>query len=344
MGATGCFEEHADTAAATGATDRAQLRVRLRAVRHGGASTSSRSRSSASERRRRACGMRVKAARGGASGGTVASLINVAEEAGSRPLRAGGPSPTRTSLLPRGRATVGPPAGRHASPQREDAFDGGMGRSFRPWLRSTRVSCCGPTTCSSDAWGEDFRYDEGVLTGKGPKGAAVAAGHRRRHRRVRRRCVLQVRPACCSRRSCPSPARGPIARGTGEGLLRPPAPRHTTASRRRGRAHEGHRRPATRATARRRRSSAEAGVCLAQDVADRDTAGRRRVLDPGEPAGPRPAPAPRGPCRAQLRGPRAMTPRTAARGHPPHGAAATLRGVRGRGPAVDCTGASGTAA
>ena len=116
--------------------------------------------------------MRVKVMRGGLSGGTVASLMNVVKEAAADPaLRKELADPY--SLCPAGAAPeVRQPEVRSA------AFDADFGAWVAPFVMSginTRV-VHRTNALSGRAYGADFRYDEAVLTGRGLKGrlAAVA--------------------------------------------------------------------------------------------------------------------------------------------------------------------------
>ncbi len=120
--------------------------------------------------------MRVKAARGGFSGGTVASLLNVIKEASADPaLRRELADPY--SICPEGYA----PAVRQ--PEVKSAqFDADFGAWTAPFIMSainTRV-VQRSNALSKQAYGAEFRYDEAMLTGGGIKGrlaaAAVTAG------------------------------------------------------------------------------------------------------------------------------------------------------------------------
>lgn len=114
--------------------------------------------------------MRVKAMRGGFSGGTVASLLNVVKEAGADPaLRKELANPY--SICPEGYAP------RVRQPNVKSAqFDPDFGAWVAPFVMSainTRV-VQRSNALSRQAYGEDFRYDEAVLTGGGLKGRAAA--------------------------------------------------------------------------------------------------------------------------------------------------------------------------
>src|ERR1700730_4240121 len=120
--------------------------------------------------------MRVKAMRGGMSGGTVASLMNVVKEAAADPaLRKELADPY--SLCPVGSAPkVRQPDIRSAE------FDVDFGAWVAPFVMSainTRI-VQRTNALSEQAYGADFAYDEAVLTGRGLKGrfaaTAMAAG------------------------------------------------------------------------------------------------------------------------------------------------------------------------
>jgi short subunit dehydrogenase-like uncharacterized protein len=114
--------------------------------------------------------MRVKAIRGGASGGTIASLVNVAKEAAVNPaLRRELRNPYL--LCPRDRQ----PRARQESlsrPQYDSDFEAWLAPFFMAGI-NTRI-----VHRSSALWnypyGEDFRYDEAMLTGAGMRGRMTA--------------------------------------------------------------------------------------------------------------------------------------------------------------------------
>ena len=120
--------------------------------------------------------MRVKGARGGFSGGTVASLLNVLKEASADPaLRRELADPY--SLCPEDDAT------RVRQPDvRMPKFDADFDAWVAPFVMSainTRV-VHRSNALSRQGYGKQFRYDEAMLTGRGIKGqlaaAAVTAG------------------------------------------------------------------------------------------------------------------------------------------------------------------------
>ncbi len=115
--------------------------------------------------------MRVKAAKGGASGGTVASMVNVIAEAKDDPsLRSILKNPY--ALAPEGmRQGVQQP--NVSSPTR----DPHTGRWMAPFVMASVNTRVVHRTHAllGRPWGDDFRYDEAMLVGAGPFGAAKAA-------------------------------------------------------------------------------------------------------------------------------------------------------------------------
>lgn len=116
--------------------------------------------------------MRVKVAKGGLSGGTVASMINVAKEAGADPkLRKELANPF--SICPEGhRSKVRQPSLKTAE------YD----KDFDVWLApfvmgaiNTRV-VHRSNALQKARYGQEFTYDEAMMTGKGAKGRLTAYG------------------------------------------------------------------------------------------------------------------------------------------------------------------------
>jgi len=116
--------------------------------------------------------MRVKAMRGGFSGGTAASLVNVVKEATANPaLRKELANPY--SICPEGYA----PAVRQPN-VKSAQYDEDFGTWVAPFVMSainTRI-VQRSNALSKQAYGEDFRYDEAMLMGRGLQGRAAAAG------------------------------------------------------------------------------------------------------------------------------------------------------------------------
>jgi short subunit dehydrogenase-like uncharacterized protein len=116
--------------------------------------------------------MRVKAMRGGFSGGTVASLMNVVKEASTNPaLRKELANPY--SICPEGYA----PKLRQPNVQSAQ-FDDDFDAWIAPFVMSainTRI-VQRTNALSKQAYGADFTYDEAVLTGRGLQGRLTATG------------------------------------------------------------------------------------------------------------------------------------------------------------------------
>lgn len=116
--------------------------------------------------------MRVKAAKGEFSGGTVASMMNVAKEAGSDPkLRKELANPY--SLCP---------PGFRSSRRQHNVKGAEFDEDFDAWTApfvmgaiNTRV-VHRSNALQGAAYGQEFGYDEAMLTGKGLKGRATALG------------------------------------------------------------------------------------------------------------------------------------------------------------------------
>jgi short subunit dehydrogenase-like uncharacterized protein len=116
-------------------------------------------------------GLRVKAAKGGASGGTVASMINLVEEARRDPAMRkilGNPY----SLAPEGMRS-GPRQPNVTTPRRDDL----SGRWVAPFVMAATNTRVVQRTHAllGRPWGDDFLYDEAIMTGEGPSGAVKSA-------------------------------------------------------------------------------------------------------------------------------------------------------------------------
>lgn len=114
----------------------------------------------------------MKAASGGFSGGTAASLVNVVREAEADPgvrkllMNAYALAPDPTSVPTRQHEVMGP------------EFDAALGQWRTPFVMAginSRV-VHRSHALAGYPWGRDFRYDESMLAGKGLKGRAVAWG------------------------------------------------------------------------------------------------------------------------------------------------------------------------
>lgn len=116
-------------------------------------------------------GMRLAGARGGASGGTVASLMNVVAETTKNPkLREMLKNPF--ALAP-AHLRTGPDQPNVTIPQR-DELSGEWVAPFVMAAINTKVVHRSHALLDRP-WGQSFQYDEAMLMGKGPIGAAKAA-------------------------------------------------------------------------------------------------------------------------------------------------------------------------
>ena len=113
---------------------------------------------------------RVVDSKGGASGGTVASMLNMMDEAEKNPsvMRA---MNEPYSLNPKDQQT-GPDSAERMTPSHDDEFE----QWTAPFLMAgINTKVVRRTNALLDyAYGKDFRYDEATLTGAGPRGFAKA--------------------------------------------------------------------------------------------------------------------------------------------------------------------------
>jgi len=116
--------------------------------------------------------MRVLSTRGGVSGGTIASMLNLLDEASA--------DPALRKLLA-DPYCLAPPDLRHG-PRQPDTLrptkDPASGRWIAPFVMAavnTRV-VHRTHALLGRPWGPNFRYDEAMATGTGPLGAAAATG------------------------------------------------------------------------------------------------------------------------------------------------------------------------
>jgi short subunit dehydrogenase-like uncharacterized protein len=205
--------------------------------------------------------MRVKAMRGGFSGGTAASLVNVVKEATANPaLRKELANPY--SICPEGYA----PAVRQPnvkSAQYDEDFDAWVAPFVMSAINTRIVQRS--NALSKQAYGEDFRYDEAVLMGRGLKGRASAAGMTAGLGGFMVAAALPPARWALERFVLPAPGEGPSAEDQRKGFfdLRFLG---TTADGRKLRAKvTGDRDPGYGSTA---KMLGQAGACLAQDFAD----------------------------------------------------------------------------
>jgi short subunit dehydrogenase-like uncharacterized protein len=114
---------------------------------------------------------RVEGFSGGMSGGTIASMLNLLEEA------AADPGVRRLLADPYALDPPGRPRGRDSSEGLLPGWDADFGQWTAPFVMAginTRV-VRRSNALLGDAYGPGFRYDEAILTGAGPLGALKAA-------------------------------------------------------------------------------------------------------------------------------------------------------------------------
>lgn len=116
--------------------------------------------------------MRVVTLRGGASGGTIASMLNLVEEASHAP---------ELRKLLADPYVLNPPEMRHGPRQRDinrPQRDEATGQWIAPFVMAAVNTRVVQRTHAllGRPWGDDFTYDEAMLMGPGPAGAAKAGG------------------------------------------------------------------------------------------------------------------------------------------------------------------------
>jgi len=114
--------------------------------------------------------MRVKAMKGGASGGTIASMLNIAKEAKDNP------DTRRVLTNPYALAPQGMRTGVRQNNISVPTADEVSGRWVAPFMMAsvnTRV-VHRSHALTGRPWGDDFLYDEAMMTGSGPLGAVKA--------------------------------------------------------------------------------------------------------------------------------------------------------------------------
>jgi len=116
--------------------------------------------------------MRVKAMRGGASGGTVASLLNVVREAAA--------DPALRKELANPYSLCGAAAG--AGVRQPSVNSACWDRDFGAWCAPFVMAAINTrivhrsNALQARPWGADFRYDEAMLAGRGARGRLAALG------------------------------------------------------------------------------------------------------------------------------------------------------------------------
>ncbi|MGM0452408.1 MAG: saccharopine dehydrogenase family protein [Thermodesulfobacteriota bacterium] len=116
--------------------------------------------------------LRVKTMRGGASGGTVASILNVIEEA------RGAPKTAKIMKNPYALA----PEGMQGGIRQPNVSTWQYDKDARSWVAPFLMAAINTRVVHRSnalmnwAWGKDFEYDEAMMTGGGIKGRVRAAG------------------------------------------------------------------------------------------------------------------------------------------------------------------------
>jgi len=116
--------------------------------------------------------LRIKAMRGGVSGGTVASMMNLMKEIGE--------DPGLRKVLGDPYAVTPPSAS--SRPRQPDVKFAQYDEDARSWVAPFVMAAINTRIVhrsnglSGEAYGADFRYDEAMMTGPGLKGRAVALG------------------------------------------------------------------------------------------------------------------------------------------------------------------------
>jgi short subunit dehydrogenase-like uncharacterized protein len=205
--------------------------------------------------------MRVKAMRGGFSGGTVASLLNVVKEAGANPaLRKELANPY--SICPEGYA----PAVRQPN-LKSAQYDADFEAWVAPFVMAainTRV-VQRSNALSKQAYGEDFRYDEAMLMGRGLQGRAAALGMAAGLGGFMVASALPPTRWALERFVLPAPGEGPSAEEQRKGFFDIRFIGTTDDGRSLRVKVTGDRDPGYGSTA---KMLGQAGACLAQDFAD----------------------------------------------------------------------------
>ncbi|MFK7898995.1 MAG: trans-acting enoyl reductase family protein [Myxococcota bacterium] len=115
--------------------------------------------------------LRVKGFSGAASGGTIASMLGMLEEA------EGNPEVQRAMSAPYSLNPEGEQWGPDRAERSSPAFDADLQQWTAPFVMATiNTKVVRRSNALLDyAYGEEFRYDEAMLTGRGPAGLAKAA-------------------------------------------------------------------------------------------------------------------------------------------------------------------------
>jgi short subunit dehydrogenase-like uncharacterized protein len=209
--------------------------------------------------------MQVARIKGGASGGTVASIVNIARELASNPsLRRILADPY--SLVPGGKASVRQPG--ISIPQRDPETGAWLG-PFVMAAVNTRI-VHRSNALSDYAYGVDFLYDESIRMGKGLKGGVSAFAFSGGLGAFMAGAALPPTRWLMESFILPKPGEGPSPEQQERGLYDLRFYGTTSSGDKLVTRVTGDRDPGYGSTA---KILGEAGVCLAQDTSRRDLAG-----------------------------------------------------------------------
>jgi len=209
--------------------------------------------------------MQVARIKGGASGGTVASIVNIARELASNPsLRRILADPY--SLVPDGKASVRQPS--ISIPQRDPETGTWLG-PFVMAAVNTRI-VHRSNALSDYAYGEDFLYDESIRMGRGLKGGVSAFAFSGGLGAFMAGAALPPTRWLMESFILPKPGEGPSPEQQEKGLYDLRFYGATASGDKLVTRVTGDRDPGYGSTA---KILGEAGVCLVQDISRRDVAG-----------------------------------------------------------------------
>lgn len=210
-------------------------------------------------------GLRVKAAKGGASGGTIASMLNLVKEARSdKKVAKAVKNPY--SLCPPDMQS-GPRQATHSTP----SFD----KDVKAWLAPFVMAAINTRVVHRShallerVWGEDFRYDEAMMVGRGLSGRAKATVGSVGLGGFLAAAAIGPTRTLMQKTFLPSPGEGPDRAEREAGFFTMLLTGHTTSGGVIRAKVTGDRDPGYGSTS---KMISEAAVCLASDVGD-DVAG-----------------------------------------------------------------------
>ena len=210
--------------------------------------------------------MRVKAARGGLSGGTIASMMNVVKEASADPeLRRELANPY--SLCGDGGAS---------GVQQPDVSGAEYDADFSAWVAPFVMAAINTrivqrtNALSKQAYGVDFRYDEAMLMGRGFKGRAAAYGVAAGLAAFMAASAVSPTRRALERFLLPAPGEGPSPEAQRQGFFDLRFLGTTVDGRSLRTKVTGDRDPGYGSTG---KMLGEAGICLAQDIPKSSPAG-----------------------------------------------------------------------